>query len=88
MDMNISKSEIVKKFGSNDSDSGSTAVQIALITKKINNLTEHLKTNKKDYSSQRGLIKLVSQRRKLSKYLVKSNPNQYEELRNELGLRK
>ena len=88
MDMNISKSEIAKKFGSNESDSGSTAVQIALITKKINNLTEHLKTNKKDYSSQRGLIKLVSQRRKLSKYLVKSNPNQYEELRNELGLRK
>ena len=86
--MNENKNEIVKKFGSNESDSGSTAVQIALITKKINNLTEHLKANKKDYSGQRGLIKMVSQRRKLSKYLVKTNPDQYEKLKSELGLRK
>ena len=86
--MNENKNEIVKKFGSNESDSGSTAVQIALITKKINNLTEHLKVNKKDYSGQRGLIKMVSQRRKLSKYLVKTNPDQYEKLKSELGLRK
>ncbi len=82
------KNEIVKQFGDNENDTGSTEVQIALLTKKINNLTEHLKNNKKDYSGQRGLIKMVSHRRKLSKYLVKIDPKKYEKIKSELGLRK
>ena len=80
--------EIVKQFSDNASNTGSTAVQIALLTKKINNLTEHLKINKKDFSGQRGLLKMVSQRRKLSKYLIKIDPAQYEKIKSELGLRK
>tara|TARA_Y100001968_G_scaffold216791_1_gene199522 strand:+ start:156 stop:425 length:270 start_codon:yes stop_codon:yes gene_type:complete len=80
--------EIVKQFSENESNTGSTAVQIALLTKKINNLTEHLKINKKDFSGQRGLLKMVSQRRKLSKYLIKIDPAQYEKIKSELGLRK
>ena len=81
-------SDLVSQFGGSDTNTGSTAVQIALLTKKINNLTEHLKINKKDYSGQRGLIKMVSQRRKLSKYLIKLDPVKYEKVRAELGLRK
>ena len=80
--------EIVKEFGMKDLNSGSTEVQIALLTKKINNLTEHLKANKKDFSGQRGLIKMVSQRRKLSKYLIKTDPQKYEKIKKDLGLRK
>ena len=80
--------EIVKKFGNDESNTGTTEVQIALLTKKINNLTEHLKNNKKDYSGQRGLIKMVSQRRKLSKYLTKTDPQKYEKIKSDLGLRK
>ena len=80
--------EIVSQFGESENNTGSTEVQIALLTKKINNLTEHLKINKKDYSGQRGLIKMVSQRRKLSKYLIKINPEKYEKIKSELGLRK
>jgi len=80
--------EIVKQFGESETNTGTTEVQIALLTKKINNLTEHLKSNKKDYSGQRGLIKMVSQRRKLSKYLVKTDPQKYEKIKSELGLRK
>ena len=80
--------EIVKQFGNDESNTGTTEVQIALLTKKINNLTEHLKNNKKDYSGQRGLIKMVSQRRKLSKYLTKTDPQKYEKIKSDLGLRK
>ena len=80
--------EIVKQFGNDESNTGTTEVQIALLTKKINNLTEHLKINKKDYSGQRGLIKMVSQRRKLSKYLTKTDPQKYEKIKSDLGLRK
>ena len=80
------KNEIINKYGDSKTDSGDTGVQIAILTERINNITEHLKSNKKDYSGQRGLIKLVSQRRKLSKYLTKIDPNKYEELRNKLGL--
>ena len=81
-------SDIVKQFGESENNTGSTEVQIALLTKRINNLTEHLKINKKDYSGQRGLIKMVSQRRKLSKYLTKTDPQKYEKIKSELGLRK
>ena len=82
------KSEIIKEFGESKNDSGSTDVQIAILTERINNITQHLKGNKKDYSGQRGLIKLVSQRRKLSKFLTKIDPKGYEKLKNKLGLRK
>ena len=72
--------DIVKEFGGNDSNTGSAEVQIALLTKKINNLTEHLKNNKKDYSGQRGLLKMVSQRRKLAKFLTKIDSSKYEKI--------
>ena len=80
--------ELILKFGQSDSNTGSTEAQIAILTERIRNITKHLQENKKDYSGQRGLIKMVSQRRKLTKYLIRHNPGKYEELRSELGLRK
>ena len=82
------KQEIIAKFGSNDKDSGSTEVQIALLTKRIVELTEHFKIHKKDHNSRRGLLKLVGQRRKLLKYLKRKNLESYRNLIKELGLRK
>ncbi len=82
------KQEIISKFGSNDKDSGSTEVQIALLTKRIIELTEHFKIHKKDHNSRRGLLKLVGQRRKLLKYLKRKNLESYRTLIKELGLRK
>ena len=82
------KQEIITKFGSNDKDSGSTEVQIALLTKRIVELTEHFKIHKKDHNSRRGLLKLVGQRRKLLKYLKRKNLESYRKLIKELGLRK
>ncbi len=82
------KQEIITKFGSNDKDSGSTEVQIALLTKRIVELTEHFKIHKKDHNSRRGLLKLVGQRRRLLKYLKRKNLESYRKLIKELGLRK
>jgi small subunit ribosomal protein S15 len=82
------KQEIITKFGSNDKDSGSTEVQIALLTKRIVELTEHFKIHKKDHNSRRGLLKLVGSRRKLLKYLKRINLESYRTLIKELGLRK
>ena len=82
------KSELIKQYGKTEENSGSVEAQIALLTERIRNITEHLKNNKKDYSGERGLILMVSQRRKLTKYLVKHNPDKYEKLRTDLGLRK
>ena len=82
------KQEIISKFGSNDKDSGSTEVQIALLTTRIVELTEHFKIHKKDHNSRRGLLKLVGQRRKLLKYLKRKNLESYRNLIKELGLRK
>ncbi len=82
------KQEIITKFGTNDKDSGSTEVQIALLTKRIVELTEHFKIHKKDHNSRRGLLKLVGQRRKLLKYLKRKNLESYRKLIKELGLRK
>ncbi len=82
------KQEIISKFGSNEKDSGSTEVQIALLTKRIVELTEHFKIHKKDHNSRRGLLKLVGQRRKLLKYLKRVNLESYRTLIKELGLRK
>ena len=82
------KQEIISKFGKNDKDSGAAETQIALLTTRIQDLTEHLKNHPKDHSSRRGLLKLVGQRRRLLKYLQKKDLMKYRELIKELGLRK
>jgi small subunit ribosomal protein S15 len=82
------KSEIVKKFGEKDGDTGKTEVQVALLTERIKYLTEHLKTHKKDHHSRRGLLKLVGQRRRLLRYLQKTDIMRYRKLIEELGIRR
>ncbi len=82
------KQEIVTKYGRNDQDTGSPEVQIALLTWRINHLTEHLKMHKKDHHSRRGLLKLVGQRRGLLKYLSNKDIDGYRNLIKELGLRR
>ena len=81
-------SSIINKFGKNEKDTGASEVQIALLTERINQLTEHCKTFKKDKSSQRGLLILVGQRRRMLKYIQRSNLARYRSLIKELGLRK
>lgn len=81
------KEEIIAKFGNEGKDTGSPAVQIALLTERIVTLTEHLKENKKDHSSKLGLLKLVGQRRRLMRYLKKKNISKYAELIKTLDLR-
>ncbi|HZK19856.1 MAG TPA: 30S ribosomal protein S15 [Treponemataceae bacterium] len=85
---NEKKAAIVSNFGENDKDTGNTKVQIALITERIKELTEHCKTFKKDKNAARDLLKLVGQRRKLLKYLKRKNLEGYRTLIKELGLRK
>lgn len=80
--------EIVTQFGANEQDTGSTRVQVALLTQRINDLTEHLRGHKKDHASRRGLLMLVGRRRRLLNYLQRSDLEQYRELVRELGLRK
>ncbi len=82
------KKELFKKFGKSEKDSGSTEGQIALFTQRINHLTEHLKTNKKDYSTQRALLKLVGKRRRLLDYLKERDIERYRSILKELKLRK
>lgn len=82
------KKEIFKKFGNSETDTGSTEGQIALLTKRINDLTEHLKDNKLDHASRRGLLKMVGKRRRLLNYLMKNDIEKYRELIKELGIRK
>ena len=82
------KQELVSQFGDNDQDTGSTRVQVALLTERINQLTEHLRSNKKDHHSRRGLLMLVGQRRRLLKYLQKKDLDRYRALIQELGLRR
>ena len=87
--MNVNeKKEIVKDFGKNDTDTGATEVQVALLTKKINELSEHFKIHKKDHHSRRGLLGMINNRRKLLKYLKGKNEEGYQELIKKLGLRK
>lgn len=80
--------EIVTQFGANDQDTGNSRVQIALLTQRINDLTEHLRTNKKDHHSRRGLLMLVGRRRRLLNYLQKKDLEGYRALIKELGLRR
>ncbi|MCF7943540.1 MAG: 30S ribosomal protein S15 [Spirochaetia bacterium] len=82
------KQEIVEEFGANGKDTGSTEVQIALLTSRIRDLTEHFKTNKKDHASRRGLLKMVGQRRRLLRYLKNTDINKYRDMLVKLNLRK
>jgi len=82
------KAKIVEDFGKDGSDTGATEVQIALLTKRIEDLTEHFKSHKKDHASRRGLLKMVGSRRKLLKYLKRKDLDGYRALIAKLGLRK
>lgn len=82
------KEEIIKKFGKSETDTGSSEVQIALLTTRINHLTEHFKIHKKDFTGRRGLLKLVGQRRSMLAYLRKTDFDRYKTLIDQLGLRK
>ncbi|MCC6810851.1 MAG: 30S ribosomal protein S15 [Deltaproteobacteria bacterium] len=82
------KQELIKKFKQHDKDTGSPEVQVAIMTERINEMTEHFKTHAKDFHSRRGLMKLVSNRRSLLDYLRGVDANRYKKLINELQIRK
>ena len=82
------KTEITEKFALHEGDTGSTEVQIALLTERINQLTGHMAANRHDYHTQRGLIKLVGKRRRLLAYLMREDVERYRNLIRQLGLRK
>ena len=82
------KSEVIRKFAFHEGDTGSPEVQVALLTARINELTEHLRTHKKDHHSRRGLLMLVGQRRRLLNYLNRQDVDRYRSLVQELGLRR
>ena len=81
------KAEMIRKFGKDENDSGSPEVQVAILTLRIRNLTEHLKTHKKDHHTRRGLLKLVGKRRRLLAYIKDKDIDKYRELITELGIR-
>ena len=81
------KDKIIKKFKTHESDTGSSEVQVAILTTEIEQLTGHLKTHKKDFSSRRGLLKKVGQRRRLLRYLQKDNLASFEDLAKKLKLK-
>ena len=80
--------EIIKEFGKKENNTGSTETQIAVLTERIKNITSHLKNNKKDHSGRRGLVILVSKRRKLLSYLRRTNINSYKNILEKLNIRK
>ena len=82
------KSDIIKDFGKNGKDSGSPNVQAAILTERIKNLTDHLKTNSKDFSTRRGLLTLVGKRRRVLDYIKNKNEDNYLKVIEALGLRK
>jgi small subunit ribosomal protein S15 len=82
------KQEIISQYGTKPGDTGSPEVQIALLTRRINDLTEHLKTHKHDHHSRRGLLLLVGQRRRLLDYLTKTDINRYRAIIEKLGIRR
>ena len=89
--MSIDKNQttkIIKDYGSNENDSGSADVQVAILTERIKNLTDHLKIHKKDFGSRRGLLSMVGQRRNLLKYIKNKNEDRYTNLIKKLGLRR
>ena len=82
------KTKVVTEFKIHDKDTGSPEVQIALLSRRITELTEHLKTHKKDHSSRRGLLKMVGKRNNLLKYLTREDRTRYQQIIGKLGLRK
>jgi small subunit ribosomal protein S15 len=82
------KQAVISEYKRADNDSGSPEVQIALLTTRINGLTEHMRTHEKDYASRRGLLAMVSRRRRLLDYIRKVNPQRYVEIIGRLGIRK
>ncbi|EGC83080.1 30S ribosomal protein S15 [Anaerococcus hydrogenalis] len=82
------KTQIIKEFQKDEKDTGSPEVQIAILTQRIKELTEHLKVNKKDHSSRRGLFKMIRRRKGLLNYLMKNDIERYREIIEKLGLRK
>jgi len=81
------KQEIIGLYQIHETDTGSSALQVALLSARISQLTEHLKINKKDHSSRRGLLKLIGQRKRLLGYIKKKRPQDYQELIKKLGIR-
>lgn len=81
------KAELIAEYGKNDKDSGSAAVQVAILTDRIRELTEHMKTHKKDFHTRRGLLMLVGQRRRMLSYIKKNNIDDYRQLIAKLGIR-
>lgn len=82
------KQEIIAKFGNNENDTGNTAVQVALLTKRIKKLAPHFEKNKHDFSSKRGLMQMIGQRRSALRYLARTDYDRYQSVIKELGLRK
>ncbi|MDO5014625.1 MAG: 30S ribosomal protein S15 [Clostridia bacterium] len=82
------KKEIIKEYATHEGDTGSSEVQIAVLTKRINDLNEHMKKNPKDHHSRRGLLKMVGRRRNLLSYVQKKDINAYRDLISKLGIRK
>ena len=82
------KQDIIKEYGKSDTDTGSTEVQVALMSERINHLTEHLKDHKKDHHTRRGLLMLVGKRKRLLEYLQNQDVNRYRELIDRLGIRR
>lgn len=82
------KVEVIKKFASHPKDTGSPEVQIALLSSQINSLSDHFKSHKNDHHSRRGLLRMVSQRRKLLDYLQREDLNRYKQIIEKLGIRK
>ena len=85
--MGFDKDEIIRKYQINDKDRGSAPVQVALLTARINHLTDHFREHKKDHHSRRGLLKMVGKRRRLLEYLKRTDIERYRQLIEELGLR-
>ncbi|SDG23068.1 SSU ribosomal protein S15P [Limimonas halophila] len=81
------KQELINEFGANENDTGSTAVQVAILTERIQNLTDHMKSHHKDYHSRRGLLMMVGQRRRLLDYMKRTNRERYQDVIKRLGLR-
>ena len=82
------KSKVIAEYATHEGDTGSPEVQIAILTKRINDLTDHLKTHKKDHHSRRGLLKMVGQRRNLLNYVMKKDIERYRSIIARLGIRK
>ena len=82
------KEKIIKEYGNSENDTGSTEVQVALLTQRINDLTDHLKIHKKDHHTRRGLLMLVGKRKRLLQYLENQDVERYRSLIDKLGLRK